>query len=91
MEMGASLTLRCRGYDPTGLTKCEEKYDIASRPPSAPLDSPYVGTWFSCANEEVVVSTDSKPEASVRATLPLTLLVSRIRRREFLVRFSLHY
>ena len=64
METGASLTLRCRGYDPTGLTKCEEKYDIASRPPSAPLDSPYVGTWFSCTNEEVVVSMDSKPEAS---------------------------
>ena len=64
VETGASLTLRCKGYDPTGLTKCEQKYTIASRPPSSPLDSPYVGTWFSCAYEEAVVSTDHKLEAS---------------------------
>lgn len=53
---GVSLTLRCKGHDCTGLVKCRQTYAIASRPPSTPLDSPYVGTWFSCGNEEAVVS-----------------------------------
>ncbi|KAF9779910.1 hypothetical protein BJ322DRAFT_1024319 [Thelephora terrestris] len=50
-HIGDPVELRCKLLDGPWLYKCNESYQIAARPPSTPVEAPYVGTWYACTSD----------------------------------------